>query len=89
MTRRGSARATVEVLRAVTAHEVDPCGADQVAAVCVDGPVQVSTRTGAAADLLDTLDATLCSGSGPVTVSGPGVLAACGSRVTTDSGGGS
>jgi uncharacterized protein len=88
MTRRGSARATVEVLRAVTAHDIDPCGADQVAAVCVDGPVQVSTRTGAAADL-DTLDATLCSGSGPVTVSGPGALAAVRIWVTADSGGGS
>jgi uncharacterized protein len=88
MTRRGMARATVEVLRAVTSHEIDPGGADQVAAVCVAGPVQLSTPTGAAADL-DTLDATLSSGSGPVTVSGVGTLAAVRIWVTADSGGGS
>lgn len=88
MTRRGVARATVEVLRAVTGHHVDPGGADQVAGVCVAGRVQLSTPAGDVSDL-DTLDATLCDGTGPVTVSGPGTLAAVRIWVTADSGGGS
>jgi environmental stress-induced protein Ves len=74
MTRRGRASAAVEMLQPTTPDEVTPCGADLVALVCLNGPVRVVTGTDAATDL-DTFDSALCTGAGPISVSGGGTLA--------------
>jgi uncharacterized protein len=74
MTRRGRATATLEIVPPSTGRRVEPGGADLVVLVCVDGTVHIDTDTEAAG--LETYDAALCTGAGPVTVSGPGTVAA-------------
>lgn len=74
MTRRGRATATLEMLPPTDGRRVEPGGADLVVLVCVTGAVHVGTDTDRAD--LETYDVALCTGAAPVTVSGPGSVAA-------------